>query len=106
MMRNILLKKIQEIFPQADANAMLAKFVSQTYPEKERVALAILKLCEERGYDSPDGLIEIAQGDFRDVLMWAEYPNEMDVKSWIEPADKVKKVQKKDRDQYLDWLNK
>ena len=105
-MIDVLLKKIQEIFPQADADAMLEKFESQTYPEKERVALAILKLCEERGYDSPDGLIGVAQGDFRDVLMWAEYPNEMYVQSWKEPADKVKKVQKKDKDQYLDWLNK
>lgn len=105
-MRDKILKKIRDVFPQADAGAVLEKFESQTYPEKERVALAILKLCEEREYDSPDGLIEIAQGDFRDVLMWAEYPNEMHVQSWKEPADKVRKVQKKDRDQYLDWLNK
>lgn len=104
MSRELVLKKIARIFPDADADALLHRFEQLDNPEKYRVALAILKLCEEDGKDSPDSFIESAKTDYRDVLMWAEYPEEMKLDSWKEPPAVVKKARKMDRDQYQKWL--
>jgi hypothetical protein len=104
--RRLVLDKIAEVFPHLDAEDLMGRFEALKSPEKYRVALAILKLSEEDGKDSPDDFIEAARRDYRDVLMWAEYPNEMKLDSWKEPTSKVKEMRAKDRKQYLDWLNK
>jgi hypothetical protein len=103
--RAFVLEKIQHTFPDLDAQALLKQFEVLGNPEIYRVALAILKLCQEDGKDSPDDFIEAAAKDYRDVLMWAEYPNGMQVASWKDPAEKIKAATKADRKQYLDWLN-
>ena len=51
-------------------------------------------------------LKKLTSNSSRDVLMWAEYPNQMHVQSWKEPAEKVRKARQDDEKQYLDWLNK
>lgn len=104
--RQLVLDKIAEVFPQLDVEALMRRFEALDNPQKYRIALAILKLSQEDGKDSPDDFIEAARRDYRDVLMWAEYPNEMKLDSWKEPASRVKEVRKKDREQYLEWLNK
>lgn len=104
--RELVLRKIRQVFPDADPNRLLRRFEQLNNPEKYRVALAILKLCEEDGKESPDSFIESAERDYRDVLMWAEYPNEMNLDSWKEPAEKVKSVRNADRKQYDEWLNR
>ena len=43
--------------------------------ERERVQLAILKLSEGNEEKLRD-LVDVAQRDYRDVLFWAEYPEE------------------------------
>ena len=83
--RQIVLDKIRQIFPHLDANEVLNRLEALDNPEKYRVALAILKLSEVDGKESPDDFIESAARDYRDVLMWAEYPNEMYLDSWKEP---------------------
>jgi hypothetical protein len=102
--RELVLEKIQKIFPKLDSEVLMHRFESLDNPEKYRVALAILKLCQEDGKDSPDDFIKAAARDYRDVLMWAEYPNGMQVASWKDPADKIKAATIADRKQYLDWL--
>ena len=104
--KSLVLKKIKEVFPDADEQEMLLRFEALDNPEPYRVVLAILKLCEEDERDTPDAFIESARQDYRDVLMWAEYPNEMNLDSWKEPAEKVRETRKKDLKQYRDWLEK
>jgi len=77
--------------------------------EVERVHLAILKLCDAR----VDRLIELviaAKRDYRDVLMWAEYPGEGQA-LWALRADltteqrvRLEELRRQDRQQYQDWL--
>jgi hypothetical protein len=43
--------------------------------ERERVQLAILKLAEGNEEKLRE-LVDIAKHDYRDVLLWAEYPEE------------------------------
>lgn len=104
--RETVVRKIRQVFPEADAEALLARFERLDNPEKHRVALAILKLCDEDGRKSPDPYIESAAADYRDVLMWAEYPNEMNVDNWNEPIERVREAREADRRQYLEWLEK
>lgn len=42
--------------------------------ERERVQIAILKLCEERAETDLAGLVATAKQDYRDILQAAEYP--------------------------------
>jgi len=78
-------------------------------PEPERVRLAILKLCEAR-LDRLVELVATAKRDYRDVLMWAEYPSEgralWAVRSNLsdEERRRLAEVRHEDRQQYRDWL--
>lgn len=71
--------------------------------EAIRVRVAALKLSEgsmERLLD----LIAHAKRDYRDVLGWAEYPEEMRTLTWrLPPAEQVR-IRTADRAQYLAWL--
>ena len=77
--------------------------------EPERVRLAILKLCEAR-LDRVAELVATAKRDYRDVLMWAEYPAEgralWAVRSNLsdEERRRLAEVRREDRQQYRDWL--
>ena len=68
--------------------------------------LAILKLSEGRR-DRLEDLVRMAKMDYRDVLAYAEYPEEMRIgflgMSQL-PAEEVKAVRQRDREQYLEWL--
>ncbi len=76
-----------------------------------RVQLAVLMLSEGRRDQLP-GLIEMASTDYRDVLVGAEYPEQM---RWgfvniadLAPEERKsrRKAVKRDRENYLAWLNK
>ena len=65
--------------------------------------VAALKLSE----GSPDRLRELiahAKRDYRDVLAWAEYPEEMRGFTWRLPPDEQARIRTADRAQYLAWL--
>jgi hypothetical protein len=75
----------------------------------ERVRLAILKLCEAR-VDRVTELVTAAQRDYRDVLLWAEYPAEGKF-HWAsrlplsdEERRRLEELRKQDRQQYQAWL--
>ena len=79
--------------------------------EKERVRLAILKLCESR-LDRVVELVSAAKCDYRDVLMWAEYPAEGQA-LWAVRSDlsteergRLADIRQQDRRQYQEWLKK
>lgn len=107
----IIESKIKQIFPDSSCDEILSILASygkeKHEKEQDRVHLAILKLCEEEMLDNPSKYVEIAKKDYRDVLAWAEYPNQLNHKNPASPhsaeSDKLKQL---DRQQYLDWLNK
>ena len=109
--RELVEEMVKRIFPQENPSrisALLHMYGTERYErERERVQLAILKLSE----GAPDRLlrlIEMAKQDYRDVLAYAEYPNEMG-KSATEmgemPPQDAKRIRDKDRQQYLEWLD-
>ena len=104
-------RKIRSVFPDQDENIIYTQLcaygVESHEQEKYRVYLAILKLCEEEGLSDPSHYISEAKQDFRDVLYWAEYPNEVKSPTNAEKdPKKIAKITKKDKEQYINWLNK
>jgi len=92
--------------------AELQEYGQETYErEVERVCLAILKLCDARANRVAE-LVGAAKRDYRDVLMWAEYPGEGQA-LWALRSDlskeerlRLEELRRQDRQQYLDWLTK
>jgi len=79
--------------------------------EVMRVRLAILKLSA----GSFEGLVqnvEAAKRDYRDVLAWAEYPEEFALppiaQASLTPTELTQReaARRRDREQYLSWLNR
>jgi hypothetical protein len=69
-------RKLAATWPSQDARATVARYGTEPYEyEIERVRLAILKLSEGK-LTELQRMTDAAKGDYRDVLMWAEYPEE------------------------------
>jgi len=77
--RNDVLASVRVIFPGSDWPGVVALLdaygVASHERERERVQLAILKLCEG-SEDKLRDYVNVAKRDYRDVLFWAEYPDE------------------------------
>ncbi len=74
--------------------------------ERDRVHLAILKLSGGRK-DRLPGLVRLATVDYRDVLAPAEFPEETGLgpRRMSEMYSKeAEAVRRRDREQYLSWL--
>ena len=110
MTRREVLEKIAQYWPGANHQEVMT--VLDEYGEEShglgraRVQLAILKLSEgER--ERLTELVGMAKKDYRDVLAYAEYPEEMRIgfvgMSRLS-AEEVKAVRQRDREQYLRWL--
>ena len=106
-----LIEKIQTYWPEDNRQEiidLLDQYGVESY-EKEvtRVQLAILKLCQG-DRSQLQTLVKTAKTDYRDILAWAEYPEELKF-GFIElkkmPAEEVKKIRQRDREQFLQWLN-
>lgn len=107
--RQTVIAKVTRIFPDSeisDVLAILDRYGTEGEREKNRVHLAILKLCDEENLSDPSRYVEAAKIDYRDVLAWAEYPNQMrsGVSNTNEP-EVVDRIREMDRKQYLKWLN-
>ncbi len=76
-----VMKKIRQVFPSRDPKEILScleAYGTESYETgKYRVYLAIVKLCDEEKLSDPSRYVKMAKQDFRDVLAWAEYPNQM-----------------------------
>lgn len=99
-------RKLQESFFDAgvrgEAVIALRSYVAECPQESERVALAIVKLSEG-DLDTLVATVAAARLDYRDVLAWAEYPEEMAL--GINPdARCLRDARARDRAQYLSWL--
>lgn len=107
----VVLKVFHRLFDRLPDSEELFAFLNQ-YGSREgdrevtRVHLAILKLCE----GDPDKLranVEAALIDYRDVLAWAEYPEQMKSGKTAfnsSPSD-YQEIVERDRAQYLEWLD-
>ena len=89
--------------------SLLAEYGSETSElGEERVRLAILKLSESDADALPE-LVEAAKRDYRDVLLWAEYPEEARAGAAprkLSPSEAAERSRmgERDRKQYEDWL--
>jgi hypothetical protein len=98
------------IYPDSDelekAREILARYKGDDpLHNPYRVWLAILKLSGS-DLDKLDHYTDVARTDFRDVLAWAEYPNQMDSDSWRmdRSSPEYQAILKKDQEQYEAWL--
>jgi hypothetical protein len=89
---------------RAEAAALLAQYGTQAHEREEiRVRVAAVKLSDG-SLDRLRDLITRAKQDYRDVLAWAEYPEEMRGLTWRLPAAEQARIRAADRAQYLAWL--
>jgi hypothetical protein len=71
--------------------------------EPVRIRVAAIKLSDGR-IDELEHVIAHARQDYRDVLAWAEFPEELAQPTWGLPEDRVAQIRAADRAQYLAWL--
>lgn len=106
--RALVIAKIRRVFPEREADDVLAvldRYGEEGYHrEKERVQLAVLKLCDEAKQPDLEAYVGTACADYRDVLAWAESPNLFRTTSCKDPEER-KKLIAQDRAQYLAWLD-
>lgn len=106
--RELVTRKAREVFPREDASKIMGILdqygVRPHEQERERVQLAILKLSGGE-VERLQKEVNVAKRDYRDVLVYAEYP------LWVESpmpekgTKEAKEFEEKNRKQYLDWLN-
>ena len=98
--KDLILAKIKQAFPNEEPE----RIFSILGRNDKRTQLAVLKLSEG-DLEEMQRLLEVAKADWRDVLAWADYPEEMKNDTWKMDAEEVKKIRERDRRQYLNWLN-
>jgi hypothetical protein len=102
--RDLVIAIAKQCFPNEDQGKIMGILDLYHGPEKERVQIAILKLSGG-DLESLREHVEIAKSDFRDVLAYAEYPEEMIKDTWkMSDKEEVKRIRERDRQQYIDWL--
>jgi hypothetical protein len=107
----MVINKIRQYWPDEDPQAILAILNQYGTEEMERgrtrVHLAILKLSEGELSKLPN-LVVMAKRDYRDVIAYAEYPEQMRlgfVKMRELSPEQRKALKKRDTKQYAEWLN-
>ena len=101
--RDLVLTKIEQVFPDRDCAGILACLDRYAGPERDRVHLAVLKLYEEEGKSDPSDTIDATNRDYRDVLMWAETPNQSKLIACCDARLRAE-ITAQDRAQYHRWL--
>lgn len=102
--KDLILAKIKQTFPNEETEKIFSILNNLHELNRERTQLAVLKLSAGN-LEKLSQALEVAKNDWRDVLAWAEYPEEMQNPTWKMDAGEVKKIRERDRQQYLDWLN-
>lgn len=99
-----LAAKIRQVFPDVDPTEIQRLLDTYAGPERLRVQLAIVKLSDEDRRDSPRHYLDAACADHRDVLAWAESPQQLRPDWFSLSVTERAKVVKADRQQYARWL--
>jgi hypothetical protein len=104
---DLVRRLIDRLFPADErlaATAVLQRYGSAPHePEAARVRVAALKLSKGR-LSELENLIVHARRDYRDVLAWAEYPEELVQPTWRLSEEEVRRIRGADRAQYVAWL--
>lgn len=105
----ILDSKLKRLFPDRSERQkvmeILLTYGTESYErEPDRVRLAILKLSGN-SLDEIKKYTQYAKQDFRDILCWAEYPNQGKAWNLKDQAEK-QRLADRDRKQYEDWLGR
>ncbi|HWY52438.1 MAG TPA: hypothetical protein VNW72_13235 [Chthoniobacterales bacterium] len=89
--RDEVVAAVQKTFPETSHSRVLALLdaygVESYEHERERVQLAILKLSEGNEEKLRE-FVAVAKRDYRDVLFWAEYPEE----SRLDTSEKKERI--------------
>ena len=89
---------------RVEATNVLAQYGTQVHEREDiRVRVAALKLSGG-SLDRLRELVATAKRDYRDVLAWAEYPEELRSPTWRMPAADQARIRAADRAQYIAWL--
>jgi hypothetical protein len=100
--RETVLRKIQAVFPVSDPATILDML--QKAELSYRVQLAIIKLCHEgKGLSALAHNVNAAKLDFRDVLSWAESPDDVALPASASDSDRDA-AEERDHEQYLRWI--
>ena len=107
--RALVIDKIGRVFPEregAEVLALLDRYgAAGHHRDRDRVQLAILKLCDEEGRADPAAYVEAACADYRDVLAWAESPNLFKSSLATDPKERERLIAA-DEAQYRAWLQR
>jgi hypothetical protein len=103
-------EKVAQYWPDEDPEEIMGVLdqygVTRFEGGRARVQLAILKLCEGQRDRLPE-LVRMAKRDYRDVLAYAEYPEQMRL-GFVErrnlSPEELRAIKERDRKQYLEWL--
>ena len=105
-----VLTKIKRMWPDADPKEildLLNEYGAESYETgRTRVQLGILKLSGGDRERLPD-LVKMAKADWRDILAYAEYPEEMrtnPTKMRDMSEEEARSIRERDRRQYKQWL--
>jgi hypothetical protein len=100
--RETVLRKVRAVFPGSDPARVLETL--EGAEGGHRVQLAIVKLCDEgKGLSDLAHYVSTAKTDYRDVLAWAEFPNEGRLPPFPSAPDR-EAAQKRDHEQYMRWI--
>jgi hypothetical protein len=102
----IFARKLSSMFPgkEEQVQRIFSDCGREEHEEiSSRVKLAVLKLSGG-DIEKVREYVQTAVKDYRDVLAWAEYPEQMRVKSWELSPEENREIQARDLDQYESWL--
>ena len=107
--RDLVLKKLRACFPDpakaAEAWDILERYGTESWHVgKDRVRLALLK-TSNGDIEKLRSYTRGALSDYRDTLVAAEYPEEIQASSKTPPAE-IAAIRKRDREQYEAWLRR
>ena len=101
-----VLGKVAEIFSGVESDDVLKRLDRYDGPERDRVQLALLKLCEG-SLNRLEKFVATAIQDYRDVLAPAEYPREV-ARTPAELSkmngEELQVLRDQDRQEYLAWF--
>jgi len=110
MSRKKVLEKVRQYWPDGDPQeimAVLDAYGTEPYERgRDRVQLAIIKLSGGKR-DRLEALVQTAKRDYRDVLAYAEYPEEMrtgPIAMRQLSAEEARALRRRDKAQYRKWL--
>jgi hypothetical protein len=105
--RELVIRKVRDCFPDpqsaAEALAIVDSYGNESWHrERDRVQLAVLMQCHGK-LERLRQLVGLAGRDYRDALVGAEYPEEIQASSKTPPAE-MAVIRQRDRAQYEAWL--